>query len=171
MWKLGESQSSYFCLLISSNSYTQNSLPMIISTAALLQQKDANRSPIIMNLADLHAALNSLEVASSVLKGSIPTTTLDKPATTATTMTKDSPSSVTCDSLCESLTSCKGGGQGSYCKLANSPSICFGLYWNNVDGKKVACYAGEAVCPETDPIICQGPAGIVIPNWPQKILY
>ena len=136
---------------------------MIISTVALLQQNDANKGAIIVNLADLHTALNSLEVASSVLKGSMPTTTLDPPATAATTITKDA-SSVTCDSLCESLTSCKGGGKGSYCKLANSPSICFGLYWNNVDGKKVVCYTGDALCPETDPIICQGAAGIIIPN-------
>lgn len=75
----------------------------------------------------------------------------DPPAEAVPPMTPDE----LCHSYCVGLDNCQKSGQGSYCKTANSPNICFALYWKvSEDGSKVACYASDGDCPETDPVLC-----------------
>ncbi len=60
-----------------------------------------------------------------------------------------------CNDLCAGLDSCLNSNQGSYCKIANSPSTCFALYWKtDENGMKTICFASEPGCAETDPVIC-----------------
>ena len=60
-----------------------------------------------------------------------------------------------CHSYCMGIESCFKSNQGSYCKATNIPSTCFALYWKlDNDGSRVICYASDADCPETDPVLC-----------------
>jgi hypothetical protein len=60
-----------------------------------------------------------------------------------------------CSGFCDGISTCDKSAQGSYCKLANSPNVCFALNWKtSEDGSKVMCYAGDADCPPTEPVLC-----------------
>jgi hypothetical protein len=60
-----------------------------------------------------------------------------------------------CNDFCAGIESCMQSKQGSYCKIANSPSTCFALYWKqDPEGGKIMCYASDSDCPETDPVLC-----------------
>ena len=83
------------------------------------------------------------------------TITIGLPQAPSTLSSSADPPPATCDQLCDSLASCSKATKGSYCKLANSPSTCFGLYWKtSPDGKRIVCYAGDEGCPDTDPVLC-----------------
>ena len=68
----------------------------------------------------------------------------------------------TCEQACASLATCTAGGQSSYCKKANDPNTCFGLYWRAAEAGKVVCFAGDADCPQTDPVICDDSEHIIL---------
>lgn len=123
---------------------------------ASLPSLSNEQQSILEGLQSVIAAVNSLSekiiMASTIAdQTTLPTTAADYP--------------LTCDSLCEALPSCKASGQGSYCKIANSPSVCFSLYWkSDATGNHTVCRAGDADCPETSPVLCQAVSDSAILN-------
>lgn len=60
-----------------------------------------------------------------------------------------------CQDYCDELSTCAAAKHGSYCKIANSPSTCFSLYWKTDEtGQKIICYASDADCPDAEPVLC-----------------
>ena len=140
---------------------------MLLPTTALLQLANPQEAQVTMSLQNLRTALDSLSVASSVLQGSMavePSTTspVEASAEAALIYTTLYPA-LTCQGACDTISSCKDSGKGSYCKIANSPSMCFALYWKtDGSGTRSFCYAGDNDCPESQPVMCDGATEIVI---------